>query len=217
MFLVRKISLLALLALVVAIPASAQQQADQASEGPKYYAFGSAGAAFAAQTGATFAAEYGERLRRFNVFVNYAYYDDLMTDEMHDDLDLIGSLLTSATGNTRTFSGRDRGLAFTAGTKFLLTRGKMQPYVGGGAGVLHIHRKITEASLGDVTQSFPAVDGVVDPVTAEGFKPLAEVIVGFQGLAGRHTFFDVSYRYRQAFQAESLSFSQFSAGLGVGF
>ncbi len=218
MFLARKISLFAMLALAVAIPASAQQpQADQANEGPKYYAFGSAGAAFTAQTGATFALEYGERVGRFNVFINYAYYDDVMSEQMHDDLDLIGSLLTSATGNTRTFSGRDRGLAFTGGTKFLLTRGKLQPYVGGGGGVLHIKRTIREATLGDVTNSFPAVDGLVDPTTSEGFKPMAEAIVGLQGLAGRHTFFDISYRYRQAFQADSLSFSQFSAGIGVGF
>jgi choline dehydrogenase-like flavoprotein len=32
-----------------------------------------------------------------------------------------------------------------------------------------------------------------------------------------HALFDVSYRYRQAFHADSLSFSQFSAGVGVGF
>ena len=54
------------------------------------------------------------------------------------------------------FAGRDRGLAFTMGGKFLIPADmKFRPYVGRRAsGVLNLKRRITERDFGDVSETF---------------------------------------------------------------
>jgi hypothetical protein len=199
-----------------------QQLTEPAPEPPTArYFIVTAGAAFGADTVPTFSGEYGEAVsKHVMAFVNYAYYDDLMTDVMRSNLTLAGDVLTRVTGNTRTFTGRDRGLAFTGGAKYMFGSGGFRPYVGAGLGALHLKRTINEASLGDVTTSFASESGLNDGVIAAGattgMKALAEGIVGVYA-AGRRTSFDVSYRYRKAFHAAELSFAQFGVGVGVSF
>jgi opacity protein-like surface antigen len=185
------------------------------------YVTGAAGAAFAVDTVAAFSGEYGEVVsRRFHAYANYSYIDNLMTDAMRTNLAVAGEVLTAVTGTTRSFTGRDRGLAFTVGAKFMPGHSAFRPYVGGGAGALHLRRTVTEASLGNVTESFAAESGLNDGVIPAGqtssMKPLAEGMGGLFIVHGR-TAVDVSYRYRKAFHAADLSFSQFGVGLGVTF
>ena len=207
--------------LMIAAAAPAWSQEPNTPPPMERYVAGTAGAAFAVDTVAAFAGEYGEVVsRRFLAYANYSYIDNLMTDAMRSNLTLAGDVLTAVTGTTRSFSGRDRGLAFTVGTKFIAATSTFRPYVGGGAGVLHLRRTVTEASLGNVTDSFAAESGLNDGVIPAGqtssMKPLAEGMGGLFIVHGR-TAVDISYRYRKAFHAEDLSFSQFGVGLGITF
>src|SRR5262245_30210209 len=91
----------------------------------------------------TLAGEYGEVIRPWIfAFVNYAYYNNLMTDEMRNNLVLASNDFAAKTGIVRQFTGRDRGLSLIFGAKVMPWGNTFRPYVGGGAGVLQLRRTI---------------------------------------------------------------------------
>ena len=65
--------------------------------------------------------EYGERVHRdVMAYANFTTCDNLMSSRMRDNLVVAGDDLTAQTGMPWQFAGRDRGLAFTMGGKFLI-------------------------------------------------------------------------------------------------
>lgn len=218
----RSASLVAFVLAAVSTPALAQQRAEN-EPFSRAYASALAGVAFDSDTTATFAAEYGERLHEnVQAYANITYFDNLMSDVMRSNIESAAAALAASTGSAWTLQGRDQGLAFTVGAKVLVGSGApVRPYVGAGVGALNLRRKITEPSLGDVTESFVEVfglsDGNIGSTRTSTTMPLAEAIAGVNFVAGR-TYIDVSYRYRHAFHAvEPLSFSQVAVGAGVRF
>jgi hypothetical protein len=171
---------------------------------------------------ATFAVEYGERVTPdVQAYANISYTHDLMSDRMRQYLLDAGATLTALDGVNWEFIGRDRGLSFTAGGKFLMPVNlRIRPYVGGGLGILNLRRRITEDHLGDVSESFYDLsgglyDGVISAGSVSANKPLAEVLLGVGGAFGQ-TYIDVGYRYRKAFNTfEPIEFGQLTFGIGV--
>jgi hypothetical protein len=150
-----------------------------------------------------------------------------MSDRMRQNLVTAGQTLTALDGVLWQFDGKDRGLAFTVGGKFLAPiRSRVRPYVGGGIGLLNLKRRITERDFGEMTEDFALLgdvgvpvqylnDGVMKAGATSATKPLAEIIVGAGGAIGR-AYLDVSYRYRKAFHSfEDIDFGQVTVGLGM--
>jgi len=216
-------SLVPCLVLLTATVAGAQQ-ARVASSGPfeNGYMTGSAGASFSDTRATTFGIEIGERINsRVQAYVAFSYFDDLFNNQAASDLNELSNYLTSVTGDVWALQGRDRGLAFSGGGRYLLSRGpSFRPYIGGGPGVLNLQRTITERTLGDVSDPvlvvFGAPDGFIDPREESSFLATAEFIAGV-GIASGRTYVDVGYRFRKVFHVESFTFSQFTVGVGMRF
>ena len=205
---------------------AAAQQARVAPSAPpleRGYMTAAAGASFSDRRAATFAVEIGEDInRRAQAYAAFTYFDDLFNDRAVSDLANLANVLSIVKGGSWEFSGHDRGLAFSGGGKYLLSRGpRVRPYVGGGPGVMNIKRTITERSLGDVSDPvllvYGAPDGVIDASKKSTFKPMAEFVAGV-GFATGRTYVDVGYRFRKVFRSsEPFSFAQFNAGVGMKF
>ena len=200
------------------------QQAQLSAPAPERgYMTAAAGASFGDQRAPTFAIEFGERInRRVQAYATFTYFDNLFNDSARSDLTRLETLLSGLTGASWEFQGRDRGLAFSGGAKYLLSEGRsVRPYIGAAPGVLNVRRTITERDLGDVSDPviavFGAPDGFIDTRKLSTFKPMAEFIAGV-GLASGRTYVDVGYRFRKVFRSrEPFTFSQFNAGIGMRF
>lgn len=180
-----------------------------------------AGVEFEPPTRPVFSVEYGENLDRdVQAYATFSYFENLMTRSLQDDLSATAEAVTSLTGTRLEFHGRDRGLVFAAGGKYLIPASEMvRPYVGGGAGVLNIRRTIREPRLGDVTKAVLEDFGLgeIEFTNVSLTRPMIEAALGVGVVAGQ-TYIDVGYRYRRAFHiGEQLDFSQFSAGIGFKF
>ena len=205
---------------VLASPALGQN-AQAPTAGPGSYLIGVGGAAlnqdFENPT-TVFGGEFGERVHRdVYAYVGLTYLDNLMSQKMRDYLDQASASLGAS------FTGRDRGLAFTFGVKYMLpTSARYRPYFGGGFGLINLERTISDPLMGDVTRIFPGIsglnDGVVPPGQNATTNPLGDLVVGLGGAFNRRGYFDVKYRYGRVFQSsESVDFSQISAAIGVTF
>jgi hypothetical protein len=203
---------------------AAAQQGRPASTAPleNGYMTGAAGASFSDKQAATFSLEIGETIgSRVQAYAAFNYFDDLFNDQAASDLVDLGDYLTALHGVPWEFHGRDRGLAFSGGGRYLLSRGpRFRPYVGGGPGVLNLRRTITEHDLGNVSDPvltvFGAPDGFIDASEQSTFRPFAEFIAGV-GIASGRTYVDVGYRLRKVFRVDSFTFSQFTVGVGMRF
>jgi opacity protein-like surface antigen len=203
---------------------AAAQQGRVASSAPldNGYMTGAAGASFSDTQAATFGIEIGESLNsRVQAYAAFNYFDNLFNDQAASDLSDLANVLTDIHGAPWEFHGRDRGLAFSGGARYLLSRGpSFRPYIGGGPGVLNIQRTITERTLGNVSDPvlivFGAPDGFVNAEEESTFRPMAEFIAGV-GIASGRTYVDVGYRFRKVFNVESFTFSQFTVGVGMRF
>jgi opacity protein-like surface antigen len=211
------------MAVMQAALAFAQQPARASQPVFSGYMTGAAGTSFADRQSPTFAIEIGEQMNpRTQAYVAFTYFDDLLNDGARGDLDELAIELERMTGYSWEFSARDRGLAFSGGAKYLLSRGpSVRPYVGGGPGVINLSRSITERDLGDVSDPvigvFGAPDGMIEPAKKSTFKPMAEFVAGVGFSPGR-LYVDVGYRFRKVFRGhEDFSFSQFGVGVGMGF
>jgi hypothetical protein len=219
----RSVSLVPCLVLLTATIA-AGQEGRPAAPPPldNGYMTGAAGASFSDAQAATFGVEIGETLHpRVQAYAAFNYFDNLFNDQASSDLADLATYLTRITGDTWAFSGRDRGLAFSGGARYLLSQGPtFRPYVGGGPGVLNLQRTIKEQTLGDVSDPvlvvFGAPDGFIDAREESTFRAMAEFIAGV-GIASGRTYVDVGYRFRKVFHVESFTFSQFTVGVGMRF
>lgn len=220
----KSISFVPCLMLVTASLVGAQSRPAPTTTLDRGYMSANAGAAFGDQKSATFGVEIAERMsRRTQAYASLMYVDNLFSDRAAADLVSLTNYLGAVTGNAYQFTGRDRGLAFSGGAKYLISQGPtFRPYVGGGPGLLSVQRTITEASLGDVSDPliglYGAPDGLINPSKVSSFKPYGEFILG-SGIAAGRTYVDVSYRYRRVLRTgdDTFSFSQFNVGVGMRF
>jgi hypothetical protein len=218
-----RLCLVPCLVLLTSTIASAQQgRAASSTPFDNGYMTGAAGASFGDKQAATFGIEIGESVNsRVQAYAAFNYFDDLLNDQAASDLNELAAFLTDIHDEPWEFRGRDRGLAFSGGAKYLLSRGpSFRPYVGGGPGVLNIRRTVTERTLGNVTDPllvvFGAPDGFIDASEESTFRPFAEFIAGV-GIASGRTYVDVGYRLRKVFRVDSFTFSQFTVGVGMRF
>lgn len=205
------------LVLAIASPALAQQPAS-APVGISLTVQG--GALVQPRTAAAFGVEFGERIHpNLVTYATLSYFEDVMSTQLTDQLAALSQTLTTKTGRAWDLHGRDRGVGFVAGAKYMVGTGTMKPYFGGGAGALAIHRQIIDPRAGDVTAATYKEFLIGDPAltTVTRTRPLAEATVGVNLDFGR-THVDVGYRYRRAFHlSQKADFSQAVVGVGVNF
>jgi opacity protein-like surface antigen len=207
----------------LAAPALCQQQGGASISIPEQrgYVAALAGVEFEPPTRPVISVEYGENLHRdVQAYATFSYFENLMTRGLQDDLTTTAQAITALTGDRVEFHGRDRGLVFAAGAKYLIRASEaIRPYVGGGAGVLNIRRTIQEPRLGDVTTAVLGDFGLgeIEFTGVSLTRPMMEAALGVGVVAGQ-TYIDLGYRYRRAFHMrEQLDFSQFAAGIGFKF
>jgi len=185
------------------------------------YAAAVAGSSFGPPRATTLAVEYGEHIHRnVQAYATLTYFENLMRQDMRDDLSLLSSTLSTVTGTTWDLQGRDRGVAFIVGAKYLVRTGDtVQPYLGPGAGAIGIKRKITEPRVGNVTAAVLTDFGLGElSLTTTGLtRPIVEAAAGV-GIAAGRTYVDIGYRYRRAFHMTGpYDFSQLAVGIGMRF
>ena len=206
------------LVLAIASPALAQQQPAPAPVG--IYLAAQGGALVQPRTAAAFGVEFGEHVHR-NV-VTYAalsYFEDLMDTALTDQLAAVSRTLTARTARSWDLRGRDRGVGFVVGAKYVVGTGTAKPYLGGGVGALALHRTIIDPRAGDVTAATFSDFNVGDAsLTAKTVtRPLTEASFGVDLDFGR-THVDLGYRYRRAFHlSQTPDFSQAVVGIGINF
>ena len=189
---------------------------------PRWYIAGLGGAVSRPPTGPVFGVEIAEHLGRHGqAYATFSYFENLMGQPLRDSLDDRAARLTNLTGDLWSLSGRDRGVSFVVGGKYVLGSGSIRPYLGAGAGVIHLKRTVLEARLGDVTRAvFNDYQLGEDDLSlaAEGVtRPMVEAAFGV-GIGSGRTHFDIGYRYRSAFHmVNKLEFSQVTAGIGYRF
>jgi hypothetical protein len=207
--------------LLVAVPALAQQGPTAARPLRGYLIAGAGSLVQTPQAALTVNAEIAENVARdVQVYMSAGFYDDIMSQAARDDLALVGQVLTTITGTPWVLEGRDKGRSFTVGGKYLVPTGAtVRPYLGGGFGVLNVHREIHELNRGDITEAFlaqfGAPDGVVDPTQDNTNHPMTEVAAGV-GVVVRGAYVDFGYRYRKAFHTVNTSFDVSQVGVAVG-
>src|SRR5262245_26060170 len=206
--------------LFVAVPALAQQGPAPARPLRGYLIAGAGSSVSTPQTALTVNAEIAENVTRdVQVYMSAGYYDDIMSQATRDQLVVVANVLTVVTRTPWILDGRDRGRSFIVGGKYLLPTGSVRPYIGGGLGVLNVHRFIRDQNRGNITEAFLAQfgspDGVVDPAQDNTNHPLTEVAAGV-GVVVRRAYVDVGYRWRRAFHNVQDSFEVSQVGVSVG-
>jgi hypothetical protein len=212
-------------ALVVAFAASAlgQQVGGNTASSPEQRGYVSAavGMEFDPPTKPVLSLEYGDNLHRdVQAYATFSYFENLMQRSFENDLAETARAVTSLTGNRIEFQGRDRGLVFAVGAKYLIpVSAIIRPYAGGGAGVLNIRRTIRDPRLGDVTKAVLGDFGLgeMDFTAVSVTRPMLEAAFGVGIVAGQ-TYIDLGYRYRRAYHLnDGFEFGQLSAGIGLKF
>jgi len=209
--------------LFVAAPALAQGPAAAPRPLRGYLIAGAGSSVSTPQTALTVNAEIAENVTRdVQVYMSAGYYDDIMSQTTKDQLVVVSDVLTAITREPWILDGRDRGRSFTVGGKYLLPTGAVRPYIGGGLGVLNVHRFIRDQNRGNITEAFLAqfgsADGVVDPSQDNTNHPMTEVAAGVGAVIGRG-YIDFGYRWRKAFHnvQDSFDVSQVGVSAGVKF
>lgn len=217
------LSIASALVFAAASQALAQTQAPVQTAPQGIYLSANGGASFGIESepAASFGIELGDGVgRNAQAYVALSYFDDLMNNDLRDQLTTLGGRLTTVTGREWSLHGRDRGVGFIAGAKYLFSgNGETGAYVGGGAGVLNLRRRIADRLVGDVTGAVLNDFGIGDAalVSQSLTRPLVEGTVGYVRSAGPARL-DLGYRYRRAFHlSETVDFSQITVGIGVAF
>jgi opacity protein-like surface antigen len=180
-----------------------------------------AGPSFGPQFAAAFAGEFGEDLHPdVQAYATFSYFENLMQKSMRNQLSQLSAALSTVTGTLWDLHGRDRGVTFIAGARYLAgAGGSVRPYLAGGAGVINLKRTIVESRVGDVTSALLSEFGLgeVSLTTTSATRPLVEAGGGVSFVAGP-TYVDIGYRYKRAFRmTEGLDFSQLAVGVGYKF
>ena len=209
------------LAIASSVSAFAQGAAAPKAE-PQWYIAAIGGAVSRPPAEPVFGVEIAQNISNHGqAYATFSFVENLMGQSLRDGLDDRAARLTTLTGDTWSFTGRDRGVAFVAGGKYVLGSGTVRPYVGAGAGTIHLKRTVLEARVGDVTRAvfndYQLGDGDLSLATEGVTRPLVEAAFGV-GIGSGRTHFDIGYRYRSAFRmASKLDFSQVTAGIGYRF
>ncbi len=211
------------LALVSSVSAFAQgTPAPGITKESRWYVAVIGGAVSRPPTEPVFGVEIAENVGRHGqAYVTFSYFENLMGQSLRDGLDDRAAKLTTLTGDVWSLTGRDRGVSFVAGGKYLFGNGSVRPYLGGGVGALDLQRTVVEVRLGDVTRAVFNDYQLGEPdlsLAAAGItRPIIEATIGV-GIGTGHTHFDIGYRYHSAFHmASKLDFSQVTAGIGYRF
>jgi hypothetical protein len=211
------------LAIVSSVSAFAQgSQAPGAKAEPRWYVAAIGGAVSRPTTAPVFGVEVAEHVgRHAQAYVTFSYFENLRERSLRDALDARAAQLTTLTGDTWSLTGRDRGVAFVAGGKYVAGSGTFRPYVGAGIGAMNLRRTVVEGRLGDVTRAvfndFELGDAELSLATEGVSSPLVEATFGV-GIGSGRTHVDIGYRYRRSFRMTApLEFSQVVAGVGYRF
>jgi opacity protein-like surface antigen len=222
---VKPLSLFLALSVFCAAPAFAQnapRTSVTAGPDPRGYVAAAVGAVTGPPTNGSFSVEYGEDLsRHVQAYATLAYLENVMPQQIQDDLVTIAARLAAQTATPWELRGRDRGIAFTAGAKYMFGGSGVRPYLGGGAGVINLRRSITDVRLGEVATAIYNDYSVGDSDLSRSpdgvMRPLAEALAGVSVPAGP-TVIDVGYRYRRVLHLNNgLQVSQVSVGIGYRF
>lgn len=210
------------LAVVSAASAFAQAPASVATTEPKWYVAAIGGAVSRPPTEPVFGVEIAQNVGRHGqAYVTFSYVENLMRQSLRDSLDDRAAKLTALTGDAWSLSGRDCGVTFVAGGKYVVGGGTVRPYVGGGVGAINLKRTVLDTIHGDVTRAvfndYQLGEAELSLATEGITRPMVEAAFGV-GIGSGHTHFDIGYRYRSAFRlATKLDFSQVTAGIGYRF
>ena len=211
------------LAIVTSASAFAQGTPAPGSKAePHLYIAAIGGAVSRPPAGPVFGVEVAENLgSHAQAYVTFSYVENLMAESLRDALDVRAAQLSSLTGETWSLTGRDRGVAFVGGGKYVFGRGSVRPYVGAGIGAINLKREVVEARIGDVTRAvfndFELGDADLSRATEGITRPIVEAAFGV-GIGAGRTHFDIGYRYRTVYRmASTLDFSQVTAGIGYRF
>src|ERR1044071_1016924 len=171
------------LALVSSASAFAQATSAPVRQEPQWYVAALGGAVSRPPTEPVVGVEIAQTVSRHGqAYVTFSYFENLMDQSLRDGLDDRAAKLTSLTGSTWTLTGRDRGMTFVAGGKYLIGGGTVRPYVGAGAGLINLKRTILDAHVGDVTQAvfndYRLGDADLSLSTEGIMRPLVEAAIG---------------------------------------
>ena len=88
-------------------------------------------------TGPVFGVEVAEHVGRHGqAYATFSYFENLMGQSLRDGLDDRAARLTSLTGDDWLLTGRDRGVSFVVGGKYVIGNGVVRPYLGAGSAPL---------------------------------------------------------------------------------
>jgi opacity protein-like surface antigen len=214
--------LTSLVVVMLATPALGQQvsRIPPPPPGPRGYIAALAGAISGPPREGVFSVEGAERVARdIQVYASVSWIDNMMSESTRADIETFGVVLSQLIDTPLRFTGRDRGLAFVVGGKYLPPTGIVRPYVAAGGGVLNIKRTIVDPLAGDVSAALfnDFGFGNVELIDRSATKPMLEAGVGV-AIAIGHVYVDAGYRYRRAFRlGEPLELKQFTAGIGYAF
>jgi hypothetical protein len=215
------IAIVAVSAVTWVTPAVAQNREAPAPRWARGYLIAGAGSLVTDGVAPVFSVEIAERATSdIQVYAAFSYYDNLMSDEAHAELDDVSAQLSFATGTAWRFQGRDRGRSMTAGAKYLIpTATPVRPFVGAGIGVINLRRTISEQSRGNLTAAyvsqFGGGDGIVDVSQTNTNKPLGEFSAGV-AMVVRRAYVQFEYRFGKPFHSGDTGFDIATAGVAAG-
>jgi hypothetical protein len=211
------------LALVSSVSAFAQgTPAPGIKAEPHWYIAALGGAVARTPSEPVFGVEVAQNVKRHGqAYVTISYFENMMRQSLRDGLDDQAAKLSTLTGDAWSLTGRDRGVAFVAGGKYMVGNGSIRPYLGTGLGAINIKRTVVEARLGDVTRAvfndFKLGEADLSLATEGITRPIVEATFGV-GVDSGSVHFDIGYRYRSAYRMSgTLDFSQVTAGVGYRF
>ena len=116
------------LALVSSASAFAQTGAPRTAAAPQWYVAAIGGAVSRPPTEPVFGVEVAQNVgRHAQAYTTLSYFENLMKRSLRDSLDAKAAQLTSLTGEAWSLSGKDRGVSFVAGGKYLFGNGTVRP------------------------------------------------------------------------------------------
>ena len=184
---------------------------------PRAYVAGLGGLTFGTETDATFGGEFGRNITdRLQVYGHVTRMQDTLPRYVNDDLGDVSQALTSMTGVPWSFSAKAPAWLGVGGVRWMVpTGGRVRPYALGGAGLGHVRMKLSELSLGEVTNEILST-GVLSDDDLTTTKPLFELGGGVQFPVGA-LYLDAGYRFSKLLDADDFNTSRAYAGVGARF
>lgn len=199
-------------------PAFAQATDQPGSAMPvRGYVEGIGGLTFGTESSTMFAGEFGIDLSpTMEVYGSIGRMRNVTPSYVNDQLDLLDDLLFVLTGQTWNFNVTAPSTFAIGGVRMHVRNdGQMLPYVLGGVGFGSVNIKISEASLGDVTETMIG-DGYFLRDDLKATKFMFEIGGGIELPVGP-AYVDVGYRFGKFLGLEDANVSRAYAGIGMRF